>query len=53
MTELAWQRYENDPDALWAIAYLHREQASRDEANAAWLLAEADEIECYLLRRDK
>lgn len=46
----AWMRYANEPDALWSIAHLHREQAERDPRQAAELLAEAADIDAYLRR---
>lgn len=50
MTEPVRWRYRNEPDALWAIVWLHLEQARKDPRNAEWLRADAREIEAHLRR---
>lgn len=46
--EPAWHHYRNEPDALYTVALLHREQIKRDPGNAAWYRAEIAEIEARL-----
>lgn len=44
----AWLRYANEPDALWTIMLLHREQIGRDPGNADWYRNEIAEIDARL-----
>lgn len=46
----AWERYADEPMALYALTQLLRQEIGRDPANAEWYRREIAEIEARLDR---